>query len=77
MGKTLNYIIPSQPKGDMCLREDQNKVPHRWLPTGRSRALPGNHVGVECYCKHCGDREWGTVGRYEFVAMSENWDELR
>jgi len=73
---TLNFIMPPQIADALCEREDTNKVPHRWLPTGQSKAMPHRHVGVECYCKHCGIREWGTVSDIEFVMISEYWTEL-
>jgi hypothetical protein len=76
MSQNLNHIMPSYSRTGMCKREDKNKVPHRWLPSGQSRALPGPHVGVECYCKHCGERDWGTVSHIEFISLSENWEEL-
>ena len=77
MSKTLNHIMPSDLARGLCKREDKNKVPHRWLPSGQSRALHDNNVGVECYCKHCGLREWGTVTRHEFVVLTESWKELQ
>jgi len=76
MSKTLNHIMSSSATRTLCRRDDKNKVPHRWLPSGQSRALPGSHIGVECYCKHCGEREWGTVSRGEFISLSELWEEL-
>jgi len=76
MSRDLNHIMPSYASRGLCKREDKNKVQHRWVPSGQSRALPGMHVGVECYCKHCGEREWGTVARQEFVLLSETWKEL-
>ena len=77
MSKTLNHIMPSHVAQGMCERDDKNKVQHRWLPSGQSRALPGMQVGVECYCKHCGEREWATVIRQEFTILTETWKELR
>jgi hypothetical protein len=76
MSKNLNHLVPLHAHGGLCERKDKNKVPHRWLPSGQSRALPGSHVGVECYCKHCGEREWGTVSQVEFVSLSELWEQL-
>lgn len=76
MSRNLNHIMPPSLGHGLCKREDNNKVPHIWLPSGQSRALPGPHVGVECYCKHCGEREWGTVSKHEFVVLSETWEEL-
>tara|TARA_R100000808_G_C2122399_1_gene133408 strand:+ start:408 stop:638 length:231 start_codon:yes stop_codon:yes gene_type:complete len=74
---TLNFIMPPQLKEGFCKREEkQNKVKHSWLPSGQTTALPGGHVGIECYCKHCGDREWGTVSQIEYVMISEYWTEL-
>jgi hypothetical protein len=73
---TLNYIMPLHLQAALCAREDTNKVEHRWLPSGQSRAFPPGHVGVECYCKHCGERDWGTVSATEFIMISEYWTEL-
>jgi len=77
MSKTLNHIMPTAVAYENCKREDNNKVQHRWLPSGQSRALPDMHVGIECYCKHCGEREWGTVSRQEFIILTETWEELQ
>ena len=76
MSKTMNYIMPPGINNGMCKREDKNKVHHRWIPSGQTRALPARHVGIECLCKHCGEREWGTVSQIEFIALSEAWEEL-
>tara|TARA_R100000315_G_C5208764_1_gene123696 strand:+ start:18 stop:248 length:231 start_codon:yes stop_codon:yes gene_type:complete len=74
---TLNFIMPQELKEGFCKRkEKQNKNKHAWVPSGQSRALPGGQVAIECYCKHCGEREWGTVTRTEFAMISEYWTEL-
>ena len=74
---TLNFIMPPDLQSGFCEREEkQNKVNHTWLPSGQSRALPNSNVGIECYCKHCGRREWGTVTQVEYVMISEYWTEL-
>ncbi|MEK9695271.1 MAG: hypothetical protein VW270_05870 [Candidatus Poseidoniales archaeon] len=74
---TLNFIMPSELSEGFCEREEkQNKVKHTWLPSGQSRALPNGNVGIECYCKHCGQREWGTVTQVEYAMISEYWTEL-
>ena len=73
----LNYIMPQDLKDGFCDREEkQNKVKHNWLPSGQTRSLPHRHVGIECYCKHCGQREWGTVTQTEYVMISDYWTEL-
>ena len=65
---TLNFIMPRDLKDGFCEREEKtNKVKHSWLPSGQTRAIFGDEVAVECYCKHCGMREWTQTSRFEFV----------
>jgi len=73
---TLNSIIPPPYDTAECSEGGTNKFPHRWLPTGQTTALLHGHVAIECYCKHCNDREWGTVSAIEFIMISEYWTEL-
>lgn len=74
----LNYIMPVHMGQGFCKREEkQNKVKHAWLPSGQTMALPNRHVGIECYCKHCGEREWATVTQIEYIMISEYWTELQ
>ena len=54
---TLNFIMPRDLKEGFCEREEkQHKVKHTWLPF--RVVLLGDQVAIECYCKHCGMREW-------------------
>ena len=74
---TLNFIMPENLKEGFCARQPkQNKIKHSWLPSGRTRALPEGNVAVECYCKHCNEREWSTVTQTQFIMLTEQWREL-
>jgi hypothetical protein len=74
---TLNFIMPQELKEGFCKREEkQNKNKHAWLPSGQTKALLDGHVAIECYCKHCGEREWGTVTQMEYITLTEQWREL-
>ena len=75
---TLNFIMPPSLREGFCRREEkQNKVKHTWLPSGQTRAIFGNRVAIECYCKHCGLREWTQATLSEFQILQDNWKELR
>ena len=75
---TLNFIMPSDLKEGFCEREEkQNKVQHAWLPSGQTRAIMGDQIAIECYCKHCGQREWTQTSRFEFEMLQDYWKELR
>ena len=68
---TLNFIMPRGLKDSFCQREEkQNKVKHAWLPSGQTRAIFGDQVAIECYCKHCGQREWTQTSRFEFESQT-------
>ena len=56
---TLNFIMSDELKDGFCEREEKtNKVKHSWLPSGQTRAIMGDQIAIECYCKHCNMREW-------------------
>ena len=75
---TLNFIMPDNLKEGFCYREEkQNKVNHSWVPTGQTRAMFGDQVAIECYCKHCNKREWTQTSRFEFTLLQDYWKELR
>ena len=75
---TLNFIMPDDLKEGFCKREEkQNKVKHTWLPTGQVRAIFGDEIAIECYCKHCNQREWTQTSRFEFEMLQDYWKELR
>ena len=75
---TLNFIMPRDLKDGFCEREEkQHKVKHSWLPSGQTRAIFGDQVSIECYCKHCWQREWTQTSRFEFEMLQDYWKELR
>ena len=75
---TLNFIMPRDLKDGFCEREEkQHKVKHSWLPSGQTRAIVGDEIAIECYCKHCGMREWPQTSRFEFEMLQDYWKELR
>jgi|TARA_Y100000004_G_scaffold158613_1_gene185004 hypothetical protein len=75
---TLNFIMPDNLKEGFCeRREKQNKVKHSWVPTGQTKAMFGDQVAIECYCKHCNKREWTQTSRLEFTLLQDYWKELR
>ena len=75
---TLNFIMPDNLKEGFCERkEKQNKVKHSWVPTGQTKAMFGDQVAIECYCKHCNKREWTQTSRLEFTLLQDYWKELR
>jgi hypothetical protein len=75
---TLNFIMPHDLKEGFCEREEKkHKVKHTWLPSGQSRAIMGDQVALECYCKHCNQREWTQTSRFEFQMLQDYWKELR
>ena len=75
---TLNFIMPQDLKEWFCKRKEKdNKVKHSWVPTGQTRAVVGDRVAIECYCKHCNMREWTETSRFEFKMLQDYWKELR
>ena len=75
---TLNFIMPDELKDGFCEREEKtNKVKHSWLPSGQTRAIMGDQIAIECYCKHCNMREWTETSRFEFKMLQDYWKELR
>ena len=75
---TLNFIMPDNLKEGFCERkEKQNKVKHSWVPTGQTRAMFGDQIAIECYCKHWNKREWTQTSRFEFEMLQDFWKELR
>jgi hypothetical protein len=75
---TLNFIMPSSFGEGFCGRkEKENKTKHSWLPSGQTRATIGSRVAIECFCKHCNQREWTEVSRSQFETLQKQWSELR
>jgi hypothetical protein len=75
---TLNHIMPDKLKEGFCERkEKQPKNPHAWLPSGQTRAIVGDQIALECYCRHCNLREWTRTSRVEFGMLQDYWKELR
>ena len=75
---TLNFIMPPDLKDGFCEREEkQHKVKHSWLPSGQTRAIVGDEIAIECYCKHCGMIDWTQTSRFEFQMLQDYWKELR
>ena len=75
---TLNFIMPQELKEGFCEREEkQHKNQHAWLPSGQTRAIVDDQIAIECYCKHCGTREWTQTSRFEFEMHQHYWKELR
>lgn len=75
---TLNFIMPRDLKDGFCEREEkQHKVKHSWLPSGQTRAIVGDEIAIECYCKHCSIREWTQASRLEFEMLQDLWKELQ
>ena len=75
---TLNFIMPRALATGFCARkEKENKNQHTWLPSGQTRAIVDDQVAIECYCKHCKEREWTQTSRLEFEMLQDVWKELR
>ena len=75
---TLNFIMPPNLKEAFCHRkEKQNKVKHAWVPSGQTKALFDDKIAIECYCKHCNNREWTQTSRFEFEMLQDYWKELQ
>jgi len=75
---TLNFIMPEDLKEALCDRQPkQHKVKHSWIPSGQSRAIMGDQIAIECFCKHCDQREWTQTSRFEFEMLQDYWKELR
>ena len=75
---TLNFIMPRELQEGFCNREaKQNKVKHAWVPSGQTRAIFGDQIAIECYCKHCNKRELTQTSRFEFEMLQDYWEELR
>ena len=75
---TMNFIMPENLKEAFCPREEKSaKNKHTWLPSGQTRAIPGDQIALECYCKHCKLREWTQTSRFEFMMFQDYWKELR
>tara|TARA_Y100001951_G_C11161289_1_gene194932 strand:+ start:378 stop:611 length:234 start_codon:yes stop_codon:yes gene_type:complete len=75
---TLNFIMPQNLRDGLCERkEKEHKMKHTWLPSGQSRADITGNISVECFCKHCDQREWANVSRLEFELLQDHWLELR
>ena len=76
---TLNFIMPDDLEGGLlrARRKAVNKNKHSWLPSGQTRAIIGDEIAIECYCKHCNMREWTQTSRFEFEMLQDYWKELR
>jgi len=75
---TMNFIMPENLREAFCTREEKAaKNKHSWLPSGQTRAIVGDQIALECYCKHCKLREWTQTSRFEFKMLQDCWEELR